>query len=92
MGLQRVGHDLACPTTTTNTCFNRYLYISLGFHVAQTVKNLPAVQKSRVGSVGWEDPLAEGMATHSSILAWRVPWAKEPGGLQSVGSRRVGHD
>ena len=46
-----------------------------------------------VGSVsGWEDPLEEGMATHSSILAWRIPWTEEPGGLQSIGSHRVGHD
>ena len=43
-------------------------------------------------SLGWEDPLEEGMATHSSILTWRIPWTKEPGGLQSVGSQRVGHD
>ena len=46
----------------------------------------------RIQSLGWEDPLQEGMATHSSILAWRIPWAEEPGGLQSMGSQRVGHD
>ena len=45
-----------------------------------------------VGPLGWEDPLEEGMATHSSILAWESPWAEEPGGLQSTGSQRVGHD
>ena len=44
------------------------------------------------GSLGWEDPLEEGMATHSSILAWRIPWTEDPGGLQSIGSQRVGHD
>ena len=49
-------------------------------------------QRDSVRSLGWEDPLEEGMATHSSILAWRVPWTEEPGGLQSVGSRRVEHD
>ena len=43
-------------------------------------------------SLGWEDPLKDGMATHSSILAWRIPWAEEPGGLQSIGLQRVGHD
>ena len=56
------------------------------------VKNLPAMQETWVQSLGWEDPLEEGMPTHSSILAWRIPWAEEPGGLQSVGSQRVGHD
>ena len=45
-----------------------------------------------VQSLGWEDPLEEGMATHSSILAWRIPWTEEPGGLPSMGSQRVGHD
>ena len=49
--------------------------------VAQTVKNLPAMWETWVPSVGWEDPLEEGMATHSSILAWRIPWTEEPGGL-----------
>ena len=62
--------------------------------VAQ-VKNLPAMQElqeTQVLSLGWEGPLEEGMATHSSILAWRIPWTEEPGGLQSIGSQRVGHD
>ena len=57
--------------------------------VAQTVNNLPAMQ---VPSLAQEDPLEKGMATHSSILAWRIPWTEEPGGLQSVVSQRVGHD
>jgi len=52
--------------------------------VAQTVKNLPAMQESQVRSLGQEDPLEKGMATHSSILAWRIPWSEEPGGLQST--------
>ena len=60
--------------------------------VAQSVKSLPAVQETRVRSLGWEDPLKKEMATHSSILAWRIPWTEELGGLQSMGSRRVGHD
>ena len=56
------------------------------------VKNLPAVQETWVRSLGWEDPLEKEMATHSSILAWRIPWTEKPGRLQSIGSQRVGHD
>ena len=56
------------------------------------VKNLPAMQETQVLSLGWEDPLEKGVATHSSILAWRVPWTEEPGRLQSMGSQRVGHN
>ena len=59
--------------------------------VAQVVKYLPAMQETQVQFLGQEDPLQKGMATHSSILAWRIPWTEEPGGLQSVGSPRVGH-
>jgi len=54
--------------------------------VAQTVKNLPAMQETRVGSMGWEDPLENEMVTHTSILAWRISLAEEPDGLQSMGS------
>ena len=60
--------------------------------VAQTVKNLPAMQETQVRSLGREDPLEKEMGTHSNILACRIPWAKEPGGLQSMGSQRAGHD
>ena len=60
--------------------------------MAQTVKDLPAVLETQVQSLGWEDPLEKEMATHSSILAWRIPWIEEPGKLQSTGSQRVGHD
>ena len=60
--------------------------------VAQLVKNLPAVQETCVQSLGWEDPLEKEMATHSSILAWKISWTEEPGGLQSMGSQRVRHD
>ena len=56
------------------------------------VKRLPAVQKTQVRSLGWEDPLEKEMATHSSTLAWKIPWTEEPGRLQSMGSQRVGHD
>ena len=57
--------------------------------VAQTVKNLPAMQKTWVQSLSQEDPLEKEMATHSKILAWRIPWTEEPGGLQHMGSQRV---
>ena len=59
---------------------------------AQMVKNLPAMQETQVQSLGWEDSLEKGMAIHSSILAWRIPWTEEPGRLQSMGSQRVGHN
>ena len=55
------------------------------------VNNPPAMQETWVGSLGWEDPLEKGMATHSSILAWRIPWTEEPGVLQSMVSKRVGN-
>ena len=54
------------------------------------IKNLLAMQETWVQSLGWEDPLEEVMATHSSILAWRIPWTEEPGGLQSMGLHRIG--
>ena len=60
--------------------------------VAQTGKNLPAVQETWVLSLGQEDPLEKGMAIHSNILAWEIPWTEEPDGLQSMGSQRVRHD
>ena len=56
------------------------------------VKNLPAKQETQVPSLGQEDPLEQEMATHSSILAWEISWTEEPGGLQSMGSQRVGHN
>ena len=59
----------------------------MDFPGGSVVKNLPEVQEMRVRSVGQEDPLEKGMATHSSILAWRIPWTEEPGGLQSMGSQ-----
>ena len=63
---------------------------SFGFPGGAVVKNLSA-NVGAAGGVGWEDPLEEEMATHSSILSWRIPWIEEPGGLQSVGSQRVRH-
>ena len=69
------------------------LQYSRAFLVAQmVVENPPAMQETWVQSLGWDDPLEKGMATHSSILAWRIPWTEEPGRLQSMGSQRVGHD
>ena len=56
------------------------------------VKNPPAMQKTQIQSVSWKDPLGEGMSTHSSILAWEIPWTEAPGGLQSMGSQRVRHN
>ena len=71
------------------------LFFVYGFSlivVAQTVKNLPAVQENWVQSLGWEDPLEKGVATYSSILAWRILWTEEPGRLQSMGLQRVEHN
>ena len=56
------------------------------------VKHLPAMRETQVRSLGQEDPLEKEMATHPSILAWKIPWMEEPGGLQSMGTQRVGHD
>ena len=60
--------------------------------VAQLVESPPAMQETWVRYLGWEDSLEKEMATHSSILAWRIPWTEEPGGLESTGSQKVGHD
>ena len=60
--------------------------------MAQLVKNPPAMWETLVRSLGWEDPLEKGKATHSSILAWRIPWTEEPSGLQSLGSQGVRYD
>ena len=64
----------------------------LGFPVAQMIKNPPAMQETQVRSLGQEDPLKKEMATHSSILAWRILGTEEPGGLQSIGLQRIGHN
>ena len=63
-----------------------------GFPSGSAEENLPAIQKMQVQSLHQEDPLKEGMATHSTILAWRIPWTEEPGGLQSKGRKRVRHN
>ena len=70
------------------TIYKGYIYTL----VAQTVKNLLAMQETQVRSLGWEDPLEKEMATHSSILVWKIPWTEEPGGLQSMGLQRIRHN
>ena len=83
------------PATIFHLCIlgnNPLFSTKLASLVAQTVKNFPAMQENWVKVLGREDPLEEEMATHSSILAWRIPWTEEPGGLQSMGSPRVRHD
>ena len=98
MGLKRVGHDWATEqqwanqtwrvnivalTVEVKVCFKAQLGSETGASlVAQMVKNLPIIQETQVWSLGQEDFLEKGMATHSSILAWRIPWTEEPGGLQ----------
>ena len=67
-------------------------YCARHSRVAQTVKSLPVVHETRVRSLSWNDPLEREMATHSSIVAWKIPWVEEFGRLQSMGSQRVGHD
>ena len=83
MGSQRIRHDWVTEENWLS------LRASL---VAQTFKNLPAMQETQVQFLGWEDPLEKGMATRSSILTWRILWREEPGGLSSMGSQRVEHD
>ena len=73
-------------------CGDLFMCMYRASQVAHVVKNLPTVQETQVQSLGQEDPLEKGMAAHSSILAWRIPWSEEPGRLQSMGSQRVGHD
>ena len=67
------------------------IYVNVASLVAQLVNHLPAVQETQVRSLGQEDPLEKRMATHSSILAWRIPWTEEADGLQSMGLQRIGH-
>ena len=83
-----------CITFTCTAKWLGYTYICIykASLVAQLVKSLPAIQETWVQSLGREDPLKKEMATHSSILACRIPWTEEPGGLQSIGSQRVGHN
>ena len=81
LAMTRPGEEIGYP-----------LHHSWVFLVAQTVKNPFAMLETWVRSLGWEDPLEEGVATHSSIVAWSIPGTEEPGGLQSTGSRKIRHD
>ena len=69
-----------------------YMFVPIPLLVAQMVKHLPTMRETRAQSLGQEDPLEKEIATHSSTLAWKIPWTEEPGGLQSMGLQRVGHD
>ena len=84
-----VVHDI---TKSQKRLSDFHFHFFWGFLVAQLVKILPAVQETWVQSQGQKDPLEKEMAPHSSILAWKIPWTEQPGGLQSMGSQRVGHD
>ena len=79
-------------TIDLKRCFSSPSILSWASLVVEMIKNPPAMLETRVGSQGWEDPLEKRMATHSSILAWRISWTEEPGVLQSMGLQRVGHD
>ena len=85
MESQSVGHEWV--TSHSLSFYNLY-----GLFVTQTVKHLPTMWETRVQSLGQEDPLEKEMATHSSILAWKIPWMKDPGRLQSIGLQKVGHN
>ena len=89
MGSQRVGHDLETKPQTIFIFVE--VQLILIFSGDSVVKNPPA-KKDLVRSLGWEDPLEEEMATHSSILAWRILWTEEPSGLQTLGLQRAGHN
>ena len=86
----------ACNKNKENTRISilnfKTSYAILGLPGSSVVKNPPAMQETGVQSLGWEDTLGESMTTHSSIFVWRIPWTEESGGLQSVGSQKVGHD
>ena len=89
-----VGYGPWChkESDTTERLTHTLRLVTLALLVAQTVKNLPAVRETQVQSLRWEDPLEKEMTTHSSILIWEIPWTEEPGGLQSMGLQRVGHN
>ena len=84
--------DIGIRSICNTECWVIYMmYLKQASLVFQMVKNSPAMWETSVPSLGWEDPLGKGTATHSSILAWRIPWPEEPGRLPSVGSQRVRH-
>ena len=81
-----------CMYIYVYVCIYIYTHTHTGFSGGSAEKNLPTMQEMQVRSLGWEDPLEKEMATHSSIIAWRIPWTEEPSKLQSMGSQGVGHD
>ena len=87
-----VSPPVSSQLTTPQSMISGMLLRNLVFLGGSAEKNPPAMQETEVQSPGREDPLEKGMATHSSVLAWRTPWTEEPGGLQSMGSQRVRHD
>ena len=87
----RVRHDWAHMSQDGCHSSRYYMYFGAS-QVTQVVKTLSVMYKTQVQSLGWEDPLEKGVAIHSSILAWWIPWTEEPGGLQSMGLQRVGHN
>ena len=86
------GSDRIWWSDLCNFFFNVKKKTNYSFSRAQRLKHLPGMLETRVLPLGWEDPLEKEMETHSSTLAWRIPWREEPGRLQSMGSQRVGHD
>ena len=80
---------IECVIISHSTLYKCYMFKC---KVVQTIKNLPAMQETQVRSLGQDDPLGEEMATHSSILAWRIPWTEESGSIQSMGLQRVRHN
>ena len=91
MGLETKVFNFPFPPCLSDCCTTVQIPVWASL-VAQRLKHLPGMRETRVWSLGREDPLEKEMATHSSILAWRIPWREEPGRLQSMGSQRVGHD
>ena len=90
--MKAFSHQHLLQSNSTGRSVAIYSGDGWGFSGCTVVKNLPAVQETWVWSLGWEDLLEKEMAIHSSILAWRIPWTEEPGGLQSMGSQRARHD
>ena len=92
LGSPGVAGNSLCVSRVSLLSSSYFFCWELGFPVAQTVKCLPAMRETQVRTLGREDPLGKEMATHSSILAWKIPWTEDPGRLKSMGSQRVGHD
>ena len=84
--------DLFCRIYLNSFCFIKCIHFPTGFPGGSVVKTLPANAEDVGAFLGWEDPPEEEMATHSSILTWKIQWTEKHGGLQSMGSQRVGHD